>query len=93
VRREHVFRLRLNDSEHDDLERRATESGMAKADVIRLAMGWRPEGLIHRDLPPARTPAPASASVPPPAPDAEAGPGDRGLDLLMRRIAANRGAP
>lgn len=57
TRREHTYRLRLGDAEHDDLEQRANDGGVAKADVIREAMGWEPEGLIRRD---ADTPRPRS---------------------------------
>lgn len=88
MRRDHTFPLRLGDEERDDLERRAAEEGIAKADVIRAAMGWDPVGLIGPD------PAPLAAGVPDlPAPEPtgspadDDGPGARGISELARRIA------
>jgi hypothetical protein len=83
VRREHTFPLRLSDAEHDDLERRAAKGGIAKADVIREAMGWDPVGLIG----PNSDPPPPRRSETTGKPVAEQGPGQRGLSLLTRRIA------
>lgn len=94
-RRGHTYRLRLGDEEHDDLERRAAAAGIAKADVIREAMGWEPEGLIRREAAPP-TPAqkisapPALPTTSTPAGDDD-GPAARGLSVLAQRIAARRG--
>lgn len=88
MRREHGYKLRLGDAEHDDLERRAAEEGIAKADVIRKAMGWDPVGLIGPDS------APPAAAPARPAPTGRAadedGPGARGISELARRIAERR---
>lgn len=85
MRREHDFKLRLGDEERDDLERRAAEQGIAKADVIREAMGWEPEGLIKPDSP---QPPPARSRPKPSAPAGdEDGPGARGIAELTRRLA------
>lgn len=82
-RRARVYVLRLGDAEHADLQSRADAEGIAKADVIRKAMGWEPEGLIK----------PASEKRPPrrrrrakPKADPDVGPGERSLDELMRRL-------
>jgi hypothetical protein len=92
-RRGHVYRLRLGDEEHDELERRAAERGIAKADVIREAMGWEPEGLIRREADP---PTPQKISAPPAPPTTgtpagdDDGPGARGLSVLRERIERRR---
>lgn len=88
MRREHTFPLRLGDEERDDLERRAAEEGVARADVIRKAMGWDPVGLIGPDSPAPPVPV---RSVPPGKPASDEGPGARGLSELARRIAERRG--
>lgn len=89
MRREHTFPLRLGDAERDDLERRAAEEGVAKADVIRKAMGWDEVGLIGPDSAKA---APAPARREPPRPTGgEDGPGARGIAELTRRIAERNG--
>lgn len=85
MRRDHTFPLRLGDDEADDLERRAAEEGIAKADVIRKAMGWDPVGLIG---PGSAPPAPGPARPAPTGkPADDEGPGQRGITELARRIA------
>jgi hypothetical protein len=94
-RRGHTYRLRLGDEEHDDLERRAAEHGIAKADVIREAMGWEPEGLIRREadaLPPGKISAPPALPTTGTSAGDDDGPAARGLSVLAQRIAARRGA-
>jgi hypothetical protein len=95
-RRGHTYPLRLGDEEAADLERRAEERGIAKADVIREAMGWAPVGLIRRE---ADTPTPPEKISAPPAPptttgtsagDADDGPAARGLSVLRERIERRR---
>jgi len=87
MRREHTFRVRLGDAEHEDLAARAAAEGIAKADVIRKALGWEPEGLIRRKADPS---SPASRATNPTTGSTagdEDGPGARGLTELARRIA------
>lgn len=88
MRREHFYKLRLGDAERDDLDQRAAEKGIAKADVIREAMGWEPEGLIRRDAgeAPPRPARQRNGS----AAGGENGPGERGMAELTRRIAERK---
>ena len=86
MRRDHIYRLRLGDAERDDLGARAAAEGIAKADVIREAMGWEPEGLIRPGSaakPASRPPAPADAAN---DPGDAAGPGTAAVSELARRI-------
>lgn len=85
MRRDHIYRLRLGDDERADLAARAATEGIAKADVIREAMGWEPEGLIR---PPAESP-PSPTPKPPPTGEGEE-PGVAAVSELARRIQERR---
>lgn len=84
-RRRHVFVLRLGDAEHADLQSRADAEGIAKADVVRKALGWEVEGLI-KPASERRPPRRRRRSKPKPVEDPDRGPGERSLDELMRRL-------
>ncbi len=90
MRRDHIYRLRLGDAERDDLDARAAAEGIAKADVIRDAMGWEREGLIG----PSDSAPPRARRAPEPTgkPADEEGPGQRGVSELARRIAERKHA-
>ncbi len=82
------FKIRLLDTEIADLEARATRDGIAKADVIRKAMGWTVVGLVKSS----RLPGNGSPAAPPrPAsPSASDEPGVAAAGELARRIAERR---
>lgn len=41
--RPYYFKLRLDEAERDDLAEKARRAGRSRADVIRQALGWKPE--------------------------------------------------
>jgi len=84
ARRGQDFKIRLLDEEAADLDARAARDGLAKADVIRKAMGWAPVNLVKAS-PPA-----AGDTPPPPSPSAADGPGMAAASELARRIAARQ---
>lgn len=79
------FKMRLTDEEVVDLEARARRDGIAKADVIRKAMGWEVVGLVK----PSTDDANGTAPPPPASPSAEE-PGVAAAGELARRIAERR---
>lgn len=78
--------MRLLDDEAADLEARASRDGLAKADVIRKAMGWKTVELVKASS------SAGSDPSPPPAPPSSASsePGVAGMAGLAKRIEERR---
>jgi len=86
AKRGHDFKMRLLDDEAADLAARAARDGLAKADVIRKAMGWEPVELVK-----APSPGDRDVSPPPPPPtSASSEPGVSGMAGLAKRIEDRR---
>lgn len=83
------FKMRLLEEEVADLTARAEREGIAKADVIRRAMGWDAVELVKQES----SHAAARATSPPAAPSPSSKePGVAGLAELTRRIEERKEA-
>jgi hypothetical protein len=82
------FKMRLLDEEVADLDARAARDGLAKADVIRKAMGWAPVNLLKPSSP--ATGDTNGAHRPPKSSPSSEEPGVAAASELARRIAERR---
>jgi hypothetical protein len=89
VARSQPFKMRLLDVEVADLDARAEREGIAKADVIRRAMGWDAVNLVKPSSPAASDGEPAPAPRRP-SPSASKEPGVAAASELARRIKERR---
>jgi hypothetical protein len=87
--RQTYFKLRLDDAERRDLEERAEQEGRTKADVIRSAMGWKPERKSRRVGHMARQIAKGGAAEGQADPETE--PGKAAIERLAKQIRNREG--